>query len=50
MPVPVLRELRERLPNAQPYNCYGQTEIAPLATTLRPRNTMPARRPAAGRR
>jgi fatty-acyl-CoA synthase len=36
MPVPVLRELRERLPNAQPYNCYGQTEIAPLATTLRP--------------
>jgi fatty-acyl-CoA synthase len=36
MPVPVLRELRERLPNAKPYNCYGQTEIAPLATTLRP--------------
>ena len=36
MPVPVLHELRERLPNAQPYNCYGQTEIAPLATTLRP--------------
>jgi fatty-acyl-CoA synthase len=36
MPVPVLHELRERLPNARPYNCYGQTEIAPLATTLRP--------------
>lgn len=36
MPVPVLRELRERLPNARPYNCYGQTEIAPLATILRP--------------
>ncbi|HVZ08561.1 fatty acyl-CoA synthetase [Rhodopila sp.] len=36
MPVPVLRELRERLPNARPYNCYGQTEIAPLATVLRP--------------
>ncbi len=36
MPVPVLHELRERLPNAEPYNCYGQTEIAPLATTLRP--------------
>ena len=36
MPVPVLQELRERLPNAEPYNCYGQTEIAPLATTLRP--------------
>jgi fatty-acyl-CoA synthase len=36
MPVPVLHELRERLPKALPYNCYGQTEIAPLATTLRP--------------
>ena len=36
MPVPVLRELRERLPRAHPYNCYGQTEIAPLATVLRP--------------
>ncbi len=36
MPVPVLQELRERLPNAAPYNCYGQSEIAPLATVLRP--------------
>ena len=36
MPVPVLQELRERLPGAQPYNCYGQSEIAPLATVLRP--------------
>jgi fatty-acyl-CoA synthase len=36
MPVPVLHELRERLPRARPYNCYGQTEIAPLATVLRP--------------
>ncbi len=36
MPVPVLHELRERLPKARPYNCYGQTEIAPLATSLRP--------------
>jgi len=36
MPVPVLLELRERLPGARPYNCYGQTEIAPLATVLRP--------------
>ncbi len=36
MPVPVLHELRERLPQARPYNCYGQTEIAPLATVLRP--------------
>jgi fatty-acyl-CoA synthase len=36
MPVPVLHELRARLPNAHPYNCYGQSEIAPLATVLRP--------------
>ncbi|RYI79599.1 MAG: acyl-CoA synthetase, partial [Acetobacteraceae bacterium] len=36
MPVPVLQELRARLPRARPFNCYGQTEIAPLATVLRP--------------
>lgn len=36
MPIPVLHELRERLPKARPWNCYGQTEIAPLATMLRP--------------
>ncbi len=36
MPVPVLEELRRRLPRARPYNCYGQTEIAPLATVLGP--------------
>ena len=36
MPVPVLHELRRGLPGAGPYNCYGQTEIAPLATYLRP--------------
>ena len=36
MPVPVLQELRARLPGAAPYNCYGQTEIAPLATILPP--------------
>ncbi len=36
MPVPVLHELRARLPDARPYNCYGQSEIAPLATVLRP--------------
>ncbi len=36
MPVPVLEELRGRLPRARPYNCYGQTEIAPLATVLGP--------------
>jgi len=36
MPVPVLQELRQRLPKARTFNCYGQTEIAPLATVLRP--------------
>ena len=36
MPVPVLQELRERLPKARPFNAYGQTEIAPVATILRP--------------
>jgi fatty-acyl-CoA synthase len=44
MPVPVLQELRARLPKAQPYNCYGQTEIAPVATVLRPEEH--AERPA----
>ncbi|MGE4045903.1 MAG: acyl-CoA synthetase [Acetobacteraceae bacterium] len=36
MPVPVLHELRARLPKARPFNAYGQTEIAPVATILRP--------------
>jgi len=36
MPVEVLRELNHRLPNAQFYNFYGQTEVAPLATVLGP--------------
>ena len=36
MPVPVLQELRHRLPKVGVYNCYGQSEISPLATVLRP--------------
>jgi len=36
MPLPVLEELRRRLPAARPYNLYGQSEIAPLATVLKP--------------
>lgn len=36
MPVEVLRELRERLPQLRLWNLYGQTEIAPLATILFP--------------
>ena len=36
MPLPVLEELQRRLPSAGLYNCYGQSEIGPLATVLRP--------------
>lgn len=36
MPVPVLQELRQRLPGIRPFNCYGQSEIGPLATVLKP--------------
>jgi fatty-acyl-CoA synthase len=36
MPVPVLRALREALPGVAFYNCFGQSEIGPLATVLRP--------------
>ncbi|HYD70083.1 acyl-CoA synthetase [Azospirillum sp.] len=36
MPVPVVQELRRRLPGVQFYNCYGQSEVGPLATLLRP--------------
>ena len=36
MPVAVMRELAERLPNVRLWNLYGQTEIAPLATMLGP--------------
>ncbi len=36
MPVPVLEELRRRLPSAGTWNLYGQSEIGPLATVLRP--------------
>lgn len=36
MPGPVLERLREQLPQLGFYNCFGQSEIAPLATVLRP--------------
>jgi fatty-acyl-CoA synthase len=49
MPVPVLRELRERLPNPRFYNCYGQSEIAPLATVLRPDELSEERLASVGR-
>lgn len=36
MPVPVLERLRKRLPELAFYNCFGQSEIGPLATVLGP--------------
>ncbi len=35
MPVEVLKEMLERLPGAQIYNYYGQTELAPYHTILK---------------
>jgi fatty-acyl-CoA synthase len=49
MPVPVLRELRERLPNPRFYNCYGQSEISPLAPVLRPDELIEERLASVGR-
>jgi fatty-acyl-CoA synthase len=48
MPVPVLEEMRRRMPQTELYNCYGQSEIAPLATVLRPEEH--AERPASAGR
>ncbi|MYQ51792.1 MULTISPECIES: fatty acyl-CoA synthetase [unclassified Streptomyces] len=36
MPVPVLERLRGHLPELAFYNCFGQSEIGPLATVLGP--------------
>ncbi|MEV6420873.1 fatty acyl-CoA synthetase [Streptomyces sp. NPDC051662] len=36
MPVPVLERLRAQLPSLAFYNCFGQSEIGPLATVLGP--------------
>ncbi len=41
MPVEVLRELQRRLPEVALWNFYGQTEMAPLATILRPHEQLP---------
>jgi fatty-acyl-CoA synthase len=48
MPVPVLESLQRRLPGLGFYNCFGQSEIAPLATVLRPEEH--AARPASAGR
>ncbi|MET3803319.1 fatty-acyl-CoA synthase [Nakamurella sp. UYEF19] len=36
MPVPVLQRLQALLPELGFYNCFGQSEIGPLATVLKP--------------
>ena len=36
MPAQVLNEIRDRLPNLHLWNFYGQTEMAPLASSLGP--------------
>ncbi len=36
MPVPVRERLQQRLPELGFYNCFGQSEIGPLATVLLP--------------
>jgi fatty-acyl-CoA synthase len=36
MPTAVIRELLERLPGLRLWNFYGQTEMAPMATVLKP--------------
>ncbi|MFS3128076.1 acyl-CoA synthetase [Nocardioides sp. Bht2] len=36
MPVPVRERLAQELPDLGFYNCFGQSEIGPLATVLRP--------------
>lgn len=40
MPREILKELAERLPNANFWNFYGQTEVAPLATALQPEDQL----------
>ncbi|MCU0491476.1 MAG: acyl-CoA synthetase [Chloroflexaceae bacterium] len=40
MPVEVLLELQRRLPQVRLWNFYGQTEIAPLATVLKPEDQL----------
>ncbi|QHN15775.1 AMP-binding protein [Gordonia amarae] len=44
MPVPVLERLQKALPDLGFYNAFGQSEIGPLATVLRPEEH--AQRPA----
>jgi fatty-acyl-CoA synthase len=40
MPVEILREIQRRLPNVRLWNLYGQTEVAPLASVLKPEDQL----------
>ena len=40
MPVEVLKEIQRRLPAVRLWNLYGQTEIAPVATVLKPEDQL----------
>ena len=40
MPVEVLKELLSKLPNAKFWNYYGQTELSPAHTTLKPEDQL----------
>jgi fatty-acyl-CoA synthase len=40
MPVQVLKEIQQRLPQVRLWNLYGQTEIAPVATILKPHDQL----------
>ena len=40
MPVEVLKEMQRRMPRVRLWNLYGQTEIAPVATVLKPEDQL----------
>ena len=40
MPVAVLKEIQQRLPAVRLWNLYGQTEMAPIATVLKPEDQL----------
>ncbi len=40
MPIEVLGEIQRRLPQLRLWNLYGQTEMAPLATVLKPKDQL----------
>lgn len=40
MPVGILKKMQEVLPNVRFFNLYGQTEIAPVATVLKPEDQL----------